>query len=148
MKKLFLLGTLLMAFVFTSFAQTDNQPAPVSMEKKRGRGNPQAQANNVKKALGLSDEQASKMKDARATLQGKMKAIKSDNSLSKEQKMAQVKTAATAFDGEVKGILTPEQFTKWSEMKQNMKGKMKGKRQGKKGVKQDDDDMELPDDGR
>ena len=151
MKKLFFLGTLLFAFVCTTFAQTDNQPAPAKtteFKKGKGRGQGQAQGNNIKKALNLSDDQATKMKDARATLQGKMKAIKSDSGLSKEQKMVQVKDAATAFDGQMKGILTPEQYTKWGEMKEEMKGKMKEKRKGKKGLKQENDDMELPDDGQ
>jgi periplasmic protein CpxP/Spy len=146
MKKLFLLSTLLIAFAFSTLAQTDNQPAPVSTELKKGRG--KAQGNNMKKALGLSDDQAEKMKDARATLQGKMKAIKSDTGLSKEQKKAQIKDAAIAFDGQIKGIFTPEQYTKWGEMKQKMKGKMKEKRKGKNGLKQEDDNMELPDDGQ
>jgi periplasmic protein CpxP/Spy len=148
MKKLFFLGTLLFAFVCTTFAQTDNQPMPVSTELKKGRGKAQAQGNNVKKTLGLSDDQATKMKDAKATLQGKMKAIKSDTGLSKEQKKAQIKDAAMAFDGQIKGIFTPEQYTKWGEMKQKMKGKMKENRKGKKGLKQEDDNMELPDDGQ
>ena len=148
MKKLFLLSTLLIAFAFSTLAQTDNQPAPVSTELKKGRGKAQTQGNNMKKTLGLSDDQATKMKEAKATLQGKMKAIKSDTGLSKEQKKAQIKDAAIAFDGQIKGILTPEQYTKWSEMKEKMKGKMKEKRKGKKGLKQDNDEMELPDDGQ
>jgi periplasmic protein CpxP/Spy len=148
MKKLFLLSTLLIAFAFSTLAQTDNQPAPVSSELKKGRGKAQAQGNNVKKTLGLSDDQVTKMKDAKATLQGKMKAIKSDTGLSKEQKKAQIKDAAIAFDGQIKGIFTPEQYTKWGEMKQKMKGKMKEKRKGKNGLKQEDDNMELPDDGQ
>jgi periplasmic protein CpxP/Spy len=149
MKKLFLLSTLLLAFVCTTFAQADNQPAPTtSTELKKGKGRGKAQGDNLKKTLGLSDDQAAKLKDARAVSQGKMKAIKSDSGLSKEQKRAQIKDAATAFDGQVKGILTPEQYTKWSEMKEKMKGKMKEKRKGKKGLKQEDDNMELPDDGQ
>ena len=148
MKKLFLLSTLLIAFAFSTMAQTDNQPPPVSTEHKKGRGKAQTQGNNMKKTLGLSDDQATKMKEAKATLQGKMKAIKSDTGLSKEQKKAQIKDAAIAFDGQIKGILTPEQYTKWSEMKEKMKGKMKEKRKGKKGLKQDNDEMELPDDGQ
>ena len=143
MKKLLFLGTLLFAFVCTTFAQTDNQPAPTNateLKQGKGRGRGQAQGNNIKKALNLSDDQVAKMKDARATLQGKMKAIKSDSGLSKEQKMAQVKDAATAFDGQMKGILTPEQYTKWGEMKQKMKGKMKEKRKGKKQENGEPDD--------
>jgi periplasmic protein CpxP/Spy len=149
MKKLFLLSTLLMAFVFTTFAQTDNQPAPISsdLKKEKGKGNRKAEGNHLKKALGLNDNQANKMKDARATMQGKMKAIKSDNSLSKEEKAIQFKTATTAFDSEMKGILTPEQYTKWGGIKEKMKGKLKEKRKGKKGLKQEDD-MEMPDDGQ
>jgi periplasmic protein CpxP/Spy len=146
MKKLFLLSTLLMAFAFTTFAQTDNQPAPASTEQKKGRGMGRMQGN-MKKALGLSDDQAEKMKDARATLQGKVKAIKSDSGLSKEQKMAQIKDATTAFDGQMKGILTPDQFTKWGDMKQKVKSRMKENRKGKNGSKQEDD-LELLDDGQ
>jgi periplasmic protein CpxP/Spy len=151
MKKLFLLSTLLMAFAFATFAQTDNQPAPTTsteIKKEKGRGKGKVQGNHLKKALNLSDDQATKMKDARATLQGKMKAIKSDSGLSKEQKAVQIKDAAMAFDGQIKGILTPEQYTKWGEMKEKMKSKMKEKRKGKNGLKQEDDNMELPDDGQ
>jgi periplasmic protein CpxP/Spy len=155
MKKLFLLGTLLLAFAFATFAQTDNQPAPTtSTELKKGKGKgkgkvkAEAKGNNMKQELGLNDEQVAKMKDFGATLKGKMKAIKSDEALSKKDKRAQMKDAATTFDGQVKGLLTPEQYTKWGVMKQNKKSEMKGKVKGKKGVKQEDDDMDLPDDGQ
>jgi periplasmic protein CpxP/Spy len=153
MKKLFLLGTLLLAFVCTTFAQADNQPAPTtSTELKKGKGRGKAKAeskgNNIKQELGLNDEQVAKMKDFGASLKGKMKAIKSDEALSKKDKRAQMKDAATTFDGQVKGLLTPEQYTKWGEMKQNKKSEMKRKVKGKKGLKQEDDDMDSPDDGQ
>ena len=56
MKKLLFLGTLLFAFVCTTFAQTDNQPAPANtteLKQGKGRGQGQAQGNNIKKALNL-----------------------------------------------------------------------------------------------
>ena len=152
MKKLILLSTMLLAFAFTTFAQTDNQPAPVAtteLKKGKGRGDrAEKQGANIKKQLGLSDEQANKMKDSRAAFHGKLKAIKSDNGLSKDEKRTQMKEAAAAFDNENKSNLTPEQYAKYGEMKKNVKGKMMEKRKNKKGLKQENDDMELPDDGQ
>ncbi|NJN34100.1 MAG: hypothetical protein HC817_07485 [Saprospiraceae bacterium] len=93
------------------------------------------------------------MKTVSATYKGKWKAIRTDQSLSKDQKIAQIQETKTAYDAEIKGILTPEQYTKWTEMRKQAKIKMKNTPNGKKMNKKmdnnnDDDLMPIDDDGR
>ncbi len=149
MKKIILMALFFATFISFSNAQTDATPAPTA-EKVRGNGKNKAKAAmSVKKQLGLNDEQAQKMKTIGATFKGKWQAIRTDQSLSKDQKKAQMQEAKTAYDAEVKAVLTPEQYTKWTEMRNQAKIKMKNTPKGKKMNKKMDDDTDdlIPMDG-
>jgi Spy/CpxP family protein refolding chaperone len=80
--------------------------------------------------LGITQEQGQKLRTINETMKGKMQAIRTDNSLTKEQKRAQVQALNEAHDAEVKTILTPEQFAKWSAARQERLAERKDKRGG------------------
>ena len=134
MKKTILMCTMLFALAATTFAQTTQTTDPIEQKQK---GKDKMQRHNKKNAadeLGLNADQKVKMKEIRASQQGKMKAIKSYQSLTKEQKKAQMEAAMTEHDNAVKNILTPEQQTKMTAMKEKHKADMKankGKHKGK-----------------
>ena len=137
MKKTILMFTMLFALVATTFAQTTQTPQATDPIEKKQKGKDKMQHANKDRAadeLGLNADQKAKMKEIRTTQQGKMKAIKSDQSLTKEQKKAQMQTAMTEHDNAIKNILTPEQQTKMTAMKEKRKAEMKankGKNKGK-----------------
>ncbi len=146
MKKVVVLFALLFALVANTFAQADATPAPLQSVGTQGEGKPKmsksdrkAKAKDAADELGLSADQKAKMKEIGQSFKGKMKAIKSDESLSKDQKKMQAGEAAKQHQADVKTILSPEQATKWEAMAKERRAKMKEYR-GKKGEKSDDND--------
>jgi periplasmic protein CpxP/Spy len=148
MKKFALFCAMLFALTINVQAQSAAEaPKEVATEKAKGKGKGgknkgemASQAKNAANELGLNEEQKTKMKTAAATLKGKMQAIRTDNSLAKDQKKTQLQEANAAHDAEIKSILTAEQFTKWTEIKKNRQDKMKEKAKDRKGNKASDDD--------
>jgi len=77
-----------------------------------------ARAEKMKTKLGLTDTQASQLKDIRTDMMTKIKSIHSDNSLSQEQKREQIKSMAMQQKEQLKTILTAEQLQQLEQMKQ------------------------------
>ena len=126
MKRFAFLFALILALVVNANAQTANEATPTT-EKQRGRGNGKMKekAQSAAKELNLDDAQKTKMKTIATNYKGKLQAVRTDNSLSKEQKKAQLKEINAAHDAEIKNVLTPDQYTKWADMKKNRHKKMK-----------------------
>jgi periplasmic protein CpxP/Spy len=146
MKKLAIVFAFMFALVANTFAQADATPAPLKSEKeskadrKAGKSERKAKMKKAGDDLGLTSDQKAKMKELGQSLKGKMKAIKTDASLSKDQKKAQIGEVAKSHETELKAIMTPEQFTKYTEMKKARKAN-KGQKQGRKGGAGDDTDQ-------
>ena len=146
MKKAAVLFALLFALVANTFAQADATAKPLQSagtqgegKSKMGKGDRKAKAKHAADELGLSADQKAKMKEIGQSFKGKMKAIKTDESLSKDQKRMQMGEVAKQHQADVKTILSPEQATKWEAMAKERRAKMKEYR-GKKGGKGDDND--------
>jgi Spy/CpxP family protein refolding chaperone len=69
--------------------------------------------------LGLSDEQVSKLKAQRSTTMAKAEKIKTNESLSREQKKEQMMALKAEIKDQHNKILTPEQLKKKEEMRKN-----------------------------
>ena len=143
MKKVIVLFAVIIAFAANSFAQnatqTDNQTAP--LKEKVGKHNKgdkgkHAGAIDMKKDLNLSSDQETRMKNIGSTYKGKMQALRSDNTLDKNQKRVQMVEMQKAHEAEVKGVLNSEQYTKFTEMKKQRHDKMKAHKGEHKGKKQ------------
>jgi Spy/CpxP family protein refolding chaperone len=95
---------------------TPEQKTQLAAQRKEGaRKMKEAQAKRVdqmKTQLGLSDEQANKIKAGQAGLQDKIKAIHQDQKLSDSEKKEQVRSAMKQQRVEMQSILTPEQLQK------------------------------------
>ena len=98
-----------------------------------------AKAKHAADALGLSADQKAKMKEIGQSFKGKMKAIKTDESLTKDQKKMQAGEAAKQHQDAVKALLSSDQYTKWEAMAKERRDKMKEYR-GKRGGKGVDND--------
>lgn len=139
MKKVIVLFVAIVAFAANSFAQTptqaETQKAPKSekVRKHKGEKGKHADGMDMKKDLNLSAEQSNRMKDIGNSYKGKMKALKTDNSLSKEQKKAQMSDLKKSHEADMKGVLTADQYTKFTEMKKQRHDKMKAHKGEHKG---------------
>ncbi|MCW5559575.1 MAG: hypothetical protein KIT22_17300 [Verrucomicrobiae bacterium] len=79
--------------------------------------------------LSLSDEQRDKLRAAQKVQADKLRAIREDTSLSREQKVAKVRELQDSLTATTKSILTAEQFEKWqkrSEARRPRPGKPAG----------------------
>ncbi|WP_291726242.1 Spy/CpxP family protein refolding chaperone [Bernardetia sp.] len=84
----------------------------------------------LKSELSLTDAQASKVKSALVTKMTKMQALKEaagEERVNKDER----KALHTAFENELKSILSDEQFKKYEEIKAEKKGKHKHKKHKK-----------------
>lgn len=89
-----------------------------------GRGDFGQQAAFFKKELNLTTDQETRLKGIFQEFQAKSKDIRSNNSLSKEQKRSQTQSLAKQYMDQGKAVLNAEQLQKLEEMK----GKHKSKR--------------------
>ena len=103
-----------------------------NMETKRKAMDGQ-RAEVMKEKLGLSNEQAEKLKAQNQEAHSKIKAIQDNESLTMDQKKEQMKAVKEASKAQRKNILTAEQIKKMEEMKKDGKGQKdwKEKKQAK-----------------
>ncbi len=121
MKKLFfakvLIGCIaLMMFSLVGFAQ--------KVEK---------QVEKLKTELQLSDDQTAKVQAASQKRADQIKTIRDGSKERKGENRGKLKTMMDEYDAEMKAILTPEQYTKFEEIREDKKEKIKERRRNKKG---------------
>ena len=88
--------------------------APASFAQK---GQAMSKAQAVAQQLSLTPQQKEKILPILAAEVPKVHAIKNDNSLSKTQKMEQVKAIHQQTDPQMKAILSPEQYQKLKQIR-------------------------------
>jgi len=69
------------------------------------------------KTLNLTQEQQTRIKPIITDMLNQMKTVMSDTNLSKQDKMARLRTIRENGSSRIRAILTPEQQKKWDEMK-------------------------------
>ena len=89
----------------------------------------------MKEKLGLTNDQAAKLKAHNEATHSKIKAIQENQNLTMDQKKTQIKALKDASKAERKNILTAEQIQKMDEMKKEGKGRKGNKGPGRKAVK-------------
>ncbi|MBV9989476.1 MAG: hypothetical protein JO301_17480 [Chitinophagaceae bacterium] len=77
---------------------------------------------HMKSTLGLTADQEAKLKASREGFHDKVKAIRSNTSLTEEQKKEQMKALASERQASLKTILTPEQLEKMKAGRKNKFG--------------------------
>lgn len=73
--------------------------------------------HDIKAELSLNDSQQKQMESERESMKTKMKSLRDDTTLNEDQKKEKALSLKKEHENAVKAILTPEQFTKWQEMK-------------------------------
>jgi len=79
--------------------------------------------------LGLTKKQAGELKEINKEFAPKIKALRTDSTVDKKQKRQQVMQLMKDRDEKIKGVLSPEQLTKYQEMEKEQLQK-----RGKKGM--------------
>ena len=88
--------------------------APTSFAEK---GSAMAKAQAIGQQLNLTPQQKEKILPILAAEAPKVNAIKNDNSLSKMQKMQQVRAIHQQTDPQMKAILSPQQYEKLKQIR-------------------------------
>lgn len=116
----------------------DEPAAPPAGEKggrrERGPGGPGAMWDRAAKELGLTADQEAKWKEIGQQERAAIKPIMDDQSLSREDRRAKMMEANKPFADQRRAVLTPDQATKFDEMRAKMRER--GPR-GDKGPKKD-----------
>lgn len=73
----------------------------------------------MKVKLGLTDEQVQQLKTDNESIQAKIKAVKDNESLSREEKKSQLMALKEEHKASLKKTLTSEQLSKLEEIKKN-----------------------------
>jgi hypothetical protein len=97
-----------------------HRPDPSGNGGGIGMGNPQQNAEQMASDLGLSEEQKKSFMAAMKEHGQKMRALRSNNSLSQDQRTKQADAARQQLAKRMHSILTQEQFTKWQQERQAM----------------------------
>lgn len=93
-----------------------------------------ARMEKMKIRLGLTDEQAAKMKKNHTEMAEKMKALREDDKMDAEKKREKMKELKEKQKEQMKSILTEEQMKKLQEDHKHGPGGMHGKKPEKKAV--------------
>ena len=109
----------------TGSPSTPSQAAPGQTSTTPGTtpstAQPPAQAD-AENPLNLTEEQKAKLRPILMDERQQMEAVRSDTSLSTEQKMAKVQQIRDTASPKIKAVLTPEQLKRLADMQKSQQG--------------------------
>lgn len=97
---------------------------------RKGKQNFEAQLEQLKTELNLSDQQANQWKEVHVKYSPQMKAIRQDTSLAQEEKRAKTKELRKQKDLEIKAFLTAEQYTQFQSNRKERGTKHRNQNRG------------------
>jgi periplasmic protein CpxP/Spy len=101
----------------TAAPQQNNAPAPnAAPPQAPSSSNTQSQSSQDENPLGLTEDQKTQLRPIVTEETQQMEAVRNDNSLSQEQKIAKINQIREAASPKIKAILTPEQLQKLADM--------------------------------
>ena len=104
-------------------------------ERKTAEERATASAQKMTTKLGLDVTQKTKIYDINLGIAQKNDAIRNNTSLTREQKMAQLKENQTARNAQYKEVLNSEQYAKYEAWEKEKRAKMEAKRAEKQDAK-------------
>jgi protein CpxP len=121
--------------VSAAMAQQDAPPPPPDGQMQgpppgghEGRFGPERRLEMMKKHLNLSDDQTAQAKSILDGQRVKMEAVRSNTSLSEQDRRSQMKVIHEDEDVKIHAILTPDQKTKYDEMEAKQREHMQERR--------------------
>jgi hypothetical protein len=115
----------LVLFTFTTAAMSAQGENKMKHKQK-------SDINTIKKELNLTEEQTQKVMEARTATQAKMKVLKADENMTREEKKAVFMEIREEQRAKVDAILTDEQKAKRNALREEKKAEMKVKNQERK----------------
>ena len=111
-----------MLTVLPAMAQQDTPPQQGQGQgEHRGGMNPERRADRLQKALGLTADQTTQLKTIFTDEQAKFEALRSNTSLSREDRHSQMEALRQDEDTKVQGVLTADQKTKYAALQAQMR---------------------------
>jgi hypothetical protein len=114
----------------------DQQNSQPNDQQQQGRrhggarwGDPQQRVNMLAKRLKLSDDQKQKLLPIFTDAQQQMQSLHEDTSMSRDDRMAKMKSIREDTDGKINGILNDDQKQKYAAMQQQMRERMQERSQ-------------------
>lgn len=137
MKKVFVLLVALMAASATGFAQAPASagPAPSLQPGARPSASPEQQterrAQYLSKELGLSADQQARLQPILLAQRQEMQGLRDQASSGGRQGMTpQLKALQAKYDGQIRAVLTPEQYGKFDQLKDDRREQVRERRAG------------------
>ncbi len=104
-------------------------------ERKPAEERATSSAQRMKTKLSLDDAQTTKIHDINLGIAQKNDAIRDNTSLTREQKMAQLKETQNSRNAQYKEVLTSDQYVKYEAWEKEKREKMQAKRAEKQDAK-------------
>src|ERR1700761_5174287 len=101
------------------------QMGPPNGGGPRGGMDPGRRAERLKHELNLTDDQTSQVKAILEDSRTKMEALRSNSSLSQDDRRSQMMSIRKAESDKIQALLTPDQKTKYAAMEQQMRDRMR-----------------------
>ena len=122
------------AAVGAAFAQDQAPPPPPPPAGQamqgpgggRGMMDPGRRTDMLKQNLNLTDDQTSQVKTIFEDSRTKMEAVRSNSSLSQDDRRSQMMTIRKGEQDKIEALLTPDQKTKYAAMQAQMRDRMRG----------------------
>jgi periplasmic protein CpxP/Spy len=86
---------------------------------------PAKRADMLKQNLGLSDDQTSQVKSIFEDSRTKMEGVRSNTSLSQDDRRSQMMSIRKGENEKIQALLTPDQKTKYAAMQEQMRDRMR-----------------------
>ncbi len=102
---------------FGPLAQAETTGAKSARSNARRAGAAQNRLQNIAEQLQLTADQKEKLKPIFDDETQKLRALRQDTSLSREDRTAKLKAIQEATDAKVKPLLTTEQLEKWNKLR-------------------------------
>jgi protein CpxP len=109
----------------------DQQTAPAGpMEHGRHHWDPQQRTEMLTKRLNLTSDQQAKVLDTLKSEQSQMESLRSDTSLSREDRRSKMMEIHKTTDDQIRGVLDPDQQKKWDAMQARREQRMQEHQNG------------------
>ncbi|MGC1373130.1 MAG: hypothetical protein WA824_13425 [Candidatus Sulfotelmatobacter sp.] len=108
--------------------QQSAQTAP--MEHGRHHWDPQQRTEMLTKRLNLNSDQQTKVLDTLKSEQSQMESLRSDPSLSREDRRSKMMEIHKTTDDQIRGVLDPDQQKKWDAMQARREQRMQEHQNG------------------
>ncbi len=128
-----LMALFFVATIFSATAQDDNMADVLNAGGKTPQEKSENQAKKLTEKLVLNAAQTTQVQAALLDRITKIQTVRSTVEKGGGKRKEAIKVILVEFDTKMKTILTPEQYTKFEQLREDKKEKMKEKRQDHKG---------------